>query len=72
MTESKESRCERTEEALREKANVSGALACFPPGVIDVNLTDRVEQGADLQCVCRQSVNGNVQIFAINRADPLN
>jgi hypothetical protein len=62
-------KCEKTEQAIREESNISGALACFQPGTIDVNLTEKVEQGAELECVCRRSLNGNVQLWAINRAN---
>lgn len=63
-----QSECDRTEESIRQQANISGAIACFEPGVIDINRSERVEEGSELQCVCRQSINGSVRIFAINRA----
>jgi hypothetical protein len=65
-----EGKCEKTEESIRQEANLSGAVACFPPGVMDVNLSERVEEGSQLECVCRRSYRGNVQIWAINSANP--
>lgn len=61
-------KCEKTEQTIREESNVSGALACFQPGMIDVNLSERVEEGAELECVCRRSINGTVQLWPISKA----
>ena len=69
MMPEKESECQRTEEAIVEEGNVSGAVACFPPGVLDVNQSEQIDEGSDLECVCRRSYMGNVQIWAINRAN---
>lgn len=70
LSQPRETKCEKTEQTIRENSNLSGALACFPPGVIDYNATEEVEEGAELECVCRRSVNAQVQLFAINRANP--
>lgn len=64
------SQCERAEDAIKNQSDLSGAIACFEPGVVDVNLTEEVEEGAELECVCRRSNNGNVEFWAINRANP--
>lgn len=65
----KMSKCEKTEEAIKNNSSIKGAIACFEPGVINVNQTDRVDQGAELECVCRRSYNGRVSIWAINKAN---
>jgi hypothetical protein len=62
--------CERTELVIKEESNLSGALACFPPGVIEYDASERIEEGSELECVCRHSLEGNVRLFAINRANP--
>lgn len=61
-------KCEKTEQAIRDESNISGALACFQPGTIEVNLSERVEEGAELECVCRRSINGTVQLWPISKA----
>jgi len=63
------SKCERTEKAIKNQGNVSGAVACFQPGVIDLNQTDRVQEGSELECVCRRSFENSIQFWAINKAD---
>jgi hypothetical protein len=65
-----ENKCEKTEKTIKQKSNISGAYACFEPGVIEVNLSERVEENAQLECVCRRSINGNVVLEAITRANP--
>ena len=63
-------KCEKTEQTIKQNSNISGAYACFEPGVIEVNLSERVEENAQLECVCRRSINGNVVLEAITRANP--
>ena len=69
MTEDKISSCEKAERAIKNQSNLDGAIACFPPGAIDINQSDRVEQGTELECVCRRSHEGKVQFWNINRAN---
>ena len=64
------SKCERTEETIKQDSNLSGAIACFEPGVIDVNRSEEVQEGSQLECVCQRSYKGNIQIWAINSANP--
>lgn len=65
----KESYCDKTENAIRQNTSLEGAIACFEPGTVDFNLTEEVEQGSNLKCVCRRSFEGNVQYWAISKAD---
>jgi hypothetical protein len=64
------SKCERVEETVKQDSNLSGAIACFEPGVIDVNRSEQLQEGSSLECVCRRSYNGNVQLWTINTANP--
>ena len=34
-------------------------------GVVEVNISDQLEDKAELQCVCRKINNGNIQLFPI-------
>jgi hypothetical protein len=67
--EDRESKCEKVEEAMIEASNFSGAVACFPPGVLDVDLNDVVENKTTTECVCRRSFEGTVKYSSINKAD---
>ncbi|MEF8847452.1 MAG: hypothetical protein V5A57_03440 [Candidatus Paceibacterota bacterium] len=61
-------KCEKVEQQIRQETNLSGALACFQSGALEVNQSERVEKNANLECVCRRSSDAGVQIWAINRA----
>lgn len=65
-----EGKCEKMEQTIKQQSNVSGAYACFESGVIEVNLSERVEENAELECVCRRSINGTVFLESITRAKP--
>ncbi|QGA80113.1 hypothetical protein LC1Nh_0209 [Candidatus Nanohalobium constans] len=66
--EPKQSYCEKTEAAIKQNTSLSGAIACFEPGTVEFNLSDKVEESAELKCVCRRSSEGEVQFWAINKA----
>lgn len=62
--------CNQVESDLRSNQSFNGTVACFPPGVlnVDVNESSDVVNRTNLQCVCRRSHNGEEQIFTIRRA----
>lgn len=66
--ESEPGKCQQIEDEIRQGQNFSGSLACYPPGTIDVNLSEDIENRTELECVCRKINNGNVQIFPITVA----
>lgn len=69
MTESKDSsECEELEEEIKSSQSFEGSLACYPPGVIDTNISEGIENRTELKCVCRKINNGNTQIFPITVA----
>lgn len=61
-----QSYCDEIESQVAEKRNFSGAIACFQPGVVDVNLSEEVEENSELKCVCRHSYKGIVQLIPIS------
>lgn len=64
--ETEKSYCDRIESQVMEERNISGTLACFPPGIVQVNLSEDVEKNSELKCVCRQSYRGFVQMIPIS------
>lgn len=58
-------KCEEIEKQAKEQQQFNGTLTCYPPGVIDVNISEKVKESADLDCVCKKTYNGSVQIFPI-------
>lgn len=64
-----ESYCEEVEKTVKEETELKGAIACFKPGVVSINQTEDVEEGAEHECTCRRSYKGNVQYWTINKAN---
>lgn len=61
--------CKSMEQKLVKNQNFTGSLSCYPPGVIDVNLSDKVENNTRLRCVCRNRINEKVHLFPITQAE---
>lgn len=59
------SKCKKIEDQIRAQQKFNGSLTCYPPGVIEVNISDQVEEQANLDCVCRKVNNGDVHLFPI-------
>lgn len=64
-SESIPTKCEEIEQQAKQKQSFNGTLTCYPPGVIDVNISEQVGEKTNLDCVCKKENNGNVQIFPI-------
>lgn len=58
--------CENIESEVIQKRNFSGNLACFPPDIVRVNLSEEVENNSELRCVCRHEYRGVEQIIPIS------
>jgi len=69
---SQSTQCEEIEQQIKQQQKFNGSLACYPPGVLDVNVSDQVEERAKLDCVCRKVNNGNVQLFPIMSTEDRN
>lgn len=57
--------CKDIEEQISSQQNFTGTVACYPPGVIEVNLSESVENETQLRCVCRKVNDGVVELFPI-------
>ncbi len=66
--ESEPSRCQQIEEEIRSGQNFTGSVACYPPGSMDVNISEEIENRTELECVCRKVNNGDIQLFPITVA----
>lgn len=62
---SQPNQCDSIEQQIKQNQKFNGSLACYPPGVLEVNISDQLEEKAELQCVCRKINNGNIQLFPI-------
>ena len=61
-----ETYCNSIESKVVEERNISGTLACFEPDLVQVNLSEKVENNSELRCVCRQEYRGLEQIIPIS------
>jgi len=61
-----ETYCNSIESQVMEERNISGTLACFEPELVQVNLSEKVENNSELRCVCRQEYGDLEQIIPIS------
>lgn len=57
--------CEGVENDVKQNQKFNGSIACYEPGVIEVNLSEEVEEGSELKCVCRIIDDDAVRIFPL-------
>lgn len=58
--------CNSIQQQIKANQSFNGSAACYPPGVIDVNVSDKVDENTDLRCVCRIiDSSGNIQILPV-------
>jgi hypothetical protein len=60
--------CEALEQEIKANQSFNGSLQCYPPGVIDVNLSAQIDQRTELQCVCRNVYRGEERVFPVTRS----
>jgi len=60
--------CGEIEQGIQENMS-EGFVNCFTPGDYQVNLSERIEQGSDVECVCRKKVGDIVQELRFARAN---
>jgi len=60
--------CEALEQEIRANQSFNGSLQCYPPGVIDVNLSEEIDERTEVQCVCRNVYRGEERVFPITRS----
>lgn len=65
-TQNEQSYCNSIESQVMEERNISGTLACFEPGLVQVNLSEKVKNNSELRCVCRQEYGDLEQIIPIS------
>jgi hypothetical protein len=49
MMQQDSSYCSSIEEDIRQNRSFNGSVACYPPGVLDANVSDRVEENTELR-----------------------
>ena len=61
--------CADVGDRLQNNGSFNGTVNCYPPGVLNVddNVSGGVENSTDVQCVCRNSHEGQERIFTIRK-----
>lgn len=66
MNQETQSYCNSIESQVMQERNISGTLACFEPGLIQINQSEKVENNSELRCVCRNEYRGLEQLIPIS------
>lgn len=61
--------CQSIEQELKQNQSFQGSVACYPPGAINVNLSQKVEDNSELKCVCRMIDDSDTGIFPVVRSN---
>lgn len=57
--------CTTVEQQIKANQSFSGSVGCYKPGKIEANISEKVEQNADLRCVCRIIDSSGIRIFPV-------
>ncbi|PSG99421.1 MAG: hypothetical protein BRC29_04865 [Nanohaloarchaea archaeon SW_7_43_1] len=57
--------CDSLQQQIKSNQSFDGSAACYPPGVIDVNISDKVDKNTDLRCVCRIISSSGTRIVPV-------
>lgn len=57
--------CTEIEQGIQQNKSFNGSVACYPPGVLNVNVSDEVDDRTEIRCVCRKTLNGVDQYITI-------
>ncbi|MFT4867935.1 MAG: hypothetical protein ACI9LV_000547 [Candidatus Nanohaloarchaea archaeon] len=57
--------CNSIQNQIKANQSFSGSVACYPPGEMDVNVSDKVGENTEIRCVCRIIDESGVSIFPV-------
>lgn len=65
LQQSEATYCESIEQKLHQNRSFNGSIGCYPPGVLDANVSERVRENAELKCVCRIIDRSGIRLFPV-------
>lgn len=68
-TEKEAGYCEGLEANIQQNQSFDGTVDCFTPDQIETDLPEKVNESAELRCVCRKSYQGNVRWMNVAVSD---
>lgn len=57
--------CDGIAQTYENNESFDGTMSCYPPGVLDVDTSETVEERTSTKCICRGVSNGQIRIFNI-------
>lgn len=60
--------CMEVEEGIQDSMD-EGFVNCVTPDRMEANLTEEVEEGSEVRCICRRQISGVVEVFQITTAN---
>jgi hypothetical protein len=57
--------CNSVEQQIKSNQSFNGSVACYPPGVIEANVSDDIQNRTDLRCVCRIIDDSGISLYPI-------
>mgnify|MGYP006875055718 CR=1 FL=1 len=60
--------CQTVEEGIQSNMS-QGFINCYPPGVLNVNLSQQVEENSQTRCTCRRKIGQSVQTITFTTSN---
>lgn len=60
--------CIEVEDGIQDSME-EGFVNCVTPDKMEANLSEEVEEGSEVRCICRRQVSGVVEVFQITTAN---
>lgn len=57
--------CQSIEQDLQQNRSFNGSIACYPPGMLDANVSERVDKNTEHRCTCRIIDRSGIRLFPI-------
>lgn len=57
--------CQGIEKDLQQNRSFNGSIACYPPGVLNANVSEQVDENTEHRCTCRIIDRSGVRLFPI-------
>ncbi|MFT4892363.1 MAG: hypothetical protein ACI8Z7_000135 [Candidatus Nanohaloarchaea archaeon] len=57
--------CNSIQQQIKANQSFTGSVACYPPGEMEVNVSDKVDENTELRCVCRIVDESGISIFPV-------
>lgn len=60
--------CQTVEEGIQSNMS-QGFINCYPPGILNVNISREVEENSDIKCTCRRKIGSSVQTITFTASN---